>query len=145
MAFKLYTDAACTIPFTGTLSFVHNSDFSDNPQDSVLYYAEKELDPADNGSYEMQMPSGGNINITIEDSSVGIGHETTEIKLALTSAGLDTAVAGAPLSLGTSITSGVSNATPIHIRVTNAVSTAGISTELSLKKPETVVVATGAA
>jgi hypothetical protein len=144
MAWKLYTDSACTTPFGGTLSFVHKSDFSDNPQDRVLYYADVELDPVDNGSYQMKMSAGGNINITIQDTTSSSGHETSEIKLATTSAGLDTAVAGASLSLGTSLTSGVSGRKEIHIRVTNAVTTPGISTELSLQKPETVIVATGA-
>lgn len=144
MAWKLYTDSTCTTPFSGTLSFVHRSDFSDNPQDRVLYYADVELDPVDNGSYRMRMADGGNINITIEDSSVGSGHEATEVRLATTSAGLDTAVAGAALSLGTALTSGVSGRQEIHIRVSNAVTIPGISTELSLHKPETVIVATGA-
>lgn len=144
MAWKLYTDAACTVPFGGTLSFVHKSDFSDNPQDRVLYYAEVELDPVDNGSYKMQVSGGGNIELSLVDANVGDGHETTEFKLATSSAGLDSAVAGASLSLGSSITSGVSGRVEIHIRVTNAVTTPGIATEITLQKPETVVVAAGA-
>ena len=144
MAWRLYTDSACTTPFGGTLSFVHQSDLSDNPQDRVLYYADVELDPVDNGSYQMRMAAGGNINLTITDTNTGSGHETTEIKLATSAAGLDTAVAGAALSLGTALTSGVSGRTEIHIRVTNAVTTAGTSVELGIAKPETVIVATGA-
>ena len=144
MAWRLYTDSACTTPFGGTLSFVHQYDLSDNPQDRVLYYADVELDPVDNGSYEMRMPAGGNINLTITDTTAGSGHEATEIKLATSAAGLDTAVAGAALSLGTALTSGVSGSTEIHIRVTNAVTTAGTSVELGIAKPETVIVATGA-
>ena len=50
-------------------------------------------------------------------------HEPTEIKLALTLAGLDTATTGAPLSLGTEIEGGSANAVEIHVRITNAVST----------------------
>lgn len=50
-------------------------------------------------------------------------HEPTEIKLATTAAGLDSATAGAALSLGTTLTSGVGNAVEINIRVTNAVTT----------------------
>lgn len=144
MAWRLYTDSACTTLFGGTLSFVHQSDFSDNPQDRVLYYADVELDPVDNGSYEMRMAAGGNINLSITDTDAGSGHEPSEIKLSTTAAGLDTAVAGASLSLGTALTSGVSGRTEIHIRVTNAVTVAGTSVELGIAKPETVIVATGA-
>lgn len=51
----------------------------------------------------------------------GASHQTSEIKLALTSGGLAAAVAGAALNLGTSIDGGVAGAVEINIRVTNAV------------------------
>lgn len=35
--FDLYTDSALTTAFTGTLTFTHFTDLSDNPQDTVLY------------------------------------------------------------------------------------------------------------
>ncbi len=35
--FGLWLDEDCTIAFSGTLSFVHYTDLSDNPQDTVLY------------------------------------------------------------------------------------------------------------
>jgi len=50
-------------------------------------------------------------------------HQPTEIKLAATAAGLDSAVAGDPLNLGTTLTAGVGNAVEVNIRVTNAVTT----------------------
>lgn len=53
--------------------------------------------------------------LVAEDSPI------TEIKLALTEAGLDTAVAGDPLSLGNTILSGVANAIEIWVRVTNTI------------------------
>lgn len=52
---------------------------------------------------------------------LGKEHPTTEIKLALTAGGLDSATAGAALSLGTAIYSGVDNAIEINVRVTNTV------------------------
>lgn len=50
-------------------------------------------------------------------------HPTTEVKLATTLIGLDTATGGAALSLGTVISGGSVNAAEIHIRVTNTVTT----------------------
>lgn len=141
MAWKLYTDAACTSEFGGTLNFLHYSDFSDNPQDRVLYYADVERDPMNAGTYKMVMPLGGNINLSIVDANPGSGHEATEIKMATTSAGLDSAVAGAALSLGTQLISGTSGKREVHIRVTNAVTAAGVSLELTVRKPETIVLA----
>ena len=48
-------------------------------------------------------------------------HETTEIKLALTEGGLDSATPGAALSVATTVLGGTSNDVEIWIRVTNAV------------------------
>lgn len=46
---------------------------------------------------------------------------TTEIKLALTLVGLDSATGGAALSLGNTITSGAVNNVEVHIRLTNTI------------------------
>lgn len=72
------------------------------------------------------------IGDTVTDGTVvwtckGAKHATSEVKLALSSVGLDTAVAGAALNLGTSISSGSANAVAIYIRLTNAVTTVGAS------------------
>ncbi len=48
-------------------------------------------------------------------------HEPTEIKLALTAAGLAGATAGAALVLGQTLLSGTANAVEVNIRYTNAV------------------------
>ncbi len=37
MSFNLFTDTALTTVFSGTISLAHKTDFSDNPQDTVLY------------------------------------------------------------------------------------------------------------
>lgn len=137
MTWKLYTDEACTQAFGGTLSFTHYTNDPGAPQDRVLYYAEVELDPIDNGAYKMVNPGGGNILLTPSDLSPGAGHETTEIKLADTAAGLDTAIAGASLSLGTQLISGVSGKRAVHVRVTNTQTAPGVSVELGFDKSET--------
>jgi len=59
--------------------------------------------------------------LTAEDSP------TTEIKLASTSGGLAGATAGAGLSLGATLLSGVSNAVQVHMRVTNTITQASSS------------------
>lgn len=50
-------------------------------------------------------------------------HPTSEIKLALSSGGLTSAIAGAALDIGTQILSGTSNAVPVYLRFTNSVDT----------------------
>lgn len=77
------------------------------------------------GSSEPTWPTSG-IGSTVTDGTVtwklvAQKHATTEIKLALTAAGLAGATAGAALNLGTTIDSGVANAVEINVRFTNAV------------------------
>ena len=62
---------------------------------------------------------------TVTWQCVSKRHEETEIKLATTTGGLVTATGGAALILGTTLTGGVANRTDIHMRITNAVTTAG--------------------
>lgn len=78
-------------------------------------------------STEPTWPTSG-IGSTVVDNEVtwelmAAAHQDTEIKLATSSAGLDSATAGAALNLGTSVDSGSANAVAIYIRVTNAVTT----------------------
>lgn len=76
---------------------------------------------------EPTWPTSG-IGSTVTDGTVvwalaAATHETTEIKLASTSAGLAGATGGAALQIGTSLSSGVGNAVEVNMRVTNAVTT----------------------
>ena len=64
------------------------------------------------------------IGATVTDNGITwtcLAYEDTpnEIKLATTQAGLAGATAGAGLNLGTTLLSGVGNATPVWVRVTN--------------------------
>lgn len=54
-------------------------------------------------------------------SLVSPKHETTEVKLALSALGLDSATGGASLALGNTILSGTDNKVAVYIRVENAV------------------------
>lgn len=76
-------------------------------------------------STEPTWPTSG-IGSTVTDGTVtwklvAQKHETTEVKLALTAAGLDAATAGAALNLGTSIDAGSANAVEVNVRFINAV------------------------
>lgn len=146
---KLYEDAALTTEFGGTLTLIHRTDLSDNPQDNVLYYGNIDEDPGDNQVLEQVEATNPGVNfitLSIVDSSVGSGHEASEITLAKTSGALATNTAGASLDLGQDdasigvirILSGVSAAQPVHIRVENAVTTPGSSLELTVSIVDTI-------
>lgn len=146
---KLYEDAALTTEFSGTLTLIHRTDLSDNPQDNVLYYGNIDEDPGDNQVLEQVEATNPGVNfitLSIVDSSVGSGHEASEITLAKTSGALSTNTAGASLDLGQDdasigvirLLSGVSAAQPVHIRVENAVTTPGSSLELTVSIVDTI-------
>ena len=127
--FKIYTDSGLTTELGSTLQLSHNSDLSDNPQDTQLFLGSvgSSLKIEANSN-----PGVDNITLSIADTTPGSGHETTEIKLATTSGGLAAAVAGDPLTVGTVVNSGSGSAFEFWVRVTNAVTTPSQSTELSI-------------
>ena len=186
LTFKLYNDAALTQLFGGTLSLVHESDLSDNPQDSVLYFGSPSTDvqlqavsnpgvdnitiaplntlPAWVAStaqiigYDVQPTVSNDRKYVVETAGtsaatepswpIGIGstvldgtilwrcvsktHEPAEFKLATTLLGLDSAVAGAALIMGTTLLSTSANAVPVHIRTVNTVTTPSANDYISL-------------
>lgn len=118
MPWDYYTDAALTSVFDGDLAFDHKSDLSDGPQDRLIYFG----NPIDGYSAQAASnPGVDQITHSIVDSDVGNGHESSEVQLASTLAGLDSATAGAALDHGNSLSSGVANAIELYIRITNAV------------------------
>lgn len=146
---KLYNDSALTDEFSGTLTLVHRTDLSDNPQDFQLFYGNIDEDPGDNQileKVEATNPGVNFITLSIVDSAVGSGHEAAEITLAKTSGALATNTAGASLDLGQDdasigvirLLSGVSAAEPVHIRVENAVTTPSTSLELTIEIVDTI-------
>ncbi len=75
----------------------------------------------------------GAIGSTIVDNGcvwtkVAASHEITEIALSLTEIGLDTAIPGASLALGNTVTSGTANKITVYLRVVNAVTTVSNNT-----------------
>ncbi|AZZ92741.1 hypothetical protein EUZ85_19245 [Hahella sp. KA22] len=129
---KAYADAALTTELS-QLSVNQKADGSTGPVDVVFYLGSV----ASNSIFEATSDPGvDDIVLSIADANPGLGHEASEVKLALSSAGLDTAVAGAPLSIGSSVSSGVPNAIPVHCRIEDTTGTVGLSTELSLQTNE---------
>ena len=177
LSFKLYSDSGLTTLYGSTLSVVHQSDLSDNPQDFTVYFGSPTAgfqlqatsnpgvdsitltptdtlpswaaslpqsigytaEPSIDNTYRYVVVTAGTSGATEPTWPTSIGsevldgtivwrcvaksHQPTEIKLATTLVGLDSATAGAALSMGTTITSESVNAVPIYIRVTNAVVT----------------------
>ncbi len=176
-SFSLWNDTLLTDEFNGTLTLVHETDLSDNPQDFVLYLgstlSERQLQaasapgvanitltptdildewavatvyvagdkvqPISGNGFVYKCTVGGTshatteptwpitpLGATVTDNTCtwelnSVHHEPTEIKLALSAIGLDSATGGTALNVATTVTGGTSNDVAVYIRVENAV------------------------
>lgn len=112
--FKWWLDAARTTEFVGTLDIESWADGTTPDQDFVLYLGSNE---AGTDLVTITNPAVDQINFSIADNTPAAGPEVADIKLALSNAGLDAAVAGAALDVGLSLAVNVSLA--VHIRVSS--------------------------
>lgn len=129
MTFKFYSDAALTTEITAPLAFSQSTP-SPTASDKVVYLGSVASGKTAEAASD---PGVDPILVSIIDSASGSGSPATDVKLALTSGGLATATAGAPLSIGTQITSGSANAKEIHILVLDSTGVVGTNTDLSLQ------------
>ena len=78
-------------------------------------------------------PGVDQITISIVDADNLTGQPATAVKLATTQAGLDSAVAGASLDIGTQVLSGSVNAIEVWVRTDETTDVVGNYTDLSLQ------------
>lgn len=137
--FQFYEDAGLVTPKTGNLVIQQNADGSTPPVDNVLYLGS--TDVARKIQAESN-PGVDNIIVSVVDSDIPSGHPASEVKLALTLIGLDSASGGAPLDLGvTEVLGGVPGAVAIYSRVDDTTMVVGTSTELSFETANAIEVA----
>lgn len=129
ITFGFFTDSALTTALSGNLVAQQNADGSSDPVDFTLYLGSTTASRKIEADSD---PGVANIAISVVDSASGSGHPATEVKLATTLGGLDTATGGDPLTLGTSILSGSGNAQVVYVRVDDTTGVIGNSTELSI-------------
>ena len=125
--FGLYTNAALTIPFTPPLVANQNADGSTGPQDFVLYLGSTATGRT---LHAQSNPGVDQITLTVVDAAPSTGEPATVVKLATTQGGLGSG--GQTLNLGTAVSSGVGNALPIWVRITDSLHVVGSYTDLSL-------------
>lgn len=112
MTWKLYADAGLTNDVSSAIPVAQVAGGS--ATDVLVYFG----NPTAGATLQAASSPGSDpITLTPSDSASGSGVEASMIKLATSAAGLDSATAGAALSLGTSLTSGVGNAVPIYVRI----------------------------
>lgn len=129
----LFSDSALTTPIDDVTGLSLSAVTGDSV-DGVFYVG---LTNASNKIQAQSNPGVDQITVSIADAASGSGAAASEIKLALSSVGLDTATGGAALNLGATINGGSANAVAVYWRWTNAAGS-GDYTDLSLDLPAVV-------
>lgn len=123
LTFAFWADAGMTVPNGAGATVTDGA----GPTDRIVFFGSpvpgKTLQAA-------SAPGVDPVQISIADAAAGSGIAATALKLSLTFGGLASAVAGAPLSIGTTINSGSSIA--IYIRTTQGSLGVGTYADLSL-------------
>lgn len=123
-----FTDSGLTTPLA-TLSAVQSDDGTAAAVNRVVYLGSiasgKKFQAASN-------PGVDQVQVQIVDADIAAGVEAAHIKLATSFAGLDSAVSGAPLSVGTQRLSGPANALAVHVRIDTPALAQGTYTDAAL-------------
>lgn len=131
-SFKFYHDSALTSEITSGNPLTATQDTANAlpDVDKTIYFGST---VTGNKAQANSNPGVDQIVLSVIDANNTTGSPATEFKLALSSAALATATAGAPLNLGLTVNSGVANAVPIYTRRNSVLGTAGTYTDLSLE------------
>lgn len=126
----LYVDAALSTAAVSPLEFVQDNQGVAPPHARRFFLGS--IDAAGTLFEAASNPGVDQITLSITDADPGAHQETTSIKLARTEAGLATAVPGAALDLGTSITAGAAGAVEVWVQWTDSTAVAYTDGALSL-------------
>lgn len=133
---KVYADAALSSVVYNP-NILQKLDGTTGPVDLVFYFGSaltgKKIEALSN-------PGIDNIVLGVSDANASSGQSAAAVKLSATKAGLDTATAGASLSLGAQILSGAAGAVPVHARIQATLLTVGAYSGLSLNTNDLVEV-----
>jgi hypothetical protein len=133
----VYLDAGLTDQFDDATDTLGASAINGGSGDGVFWVG---IPATDQMLQAASDPGIDQLVVSIVDDDDQTGVDATDIKLALSAAGLDSATAGASLNLGATILGGSANAVPVYYRWANGTG-AGVYTDISLSIVERVAVA----
>lgn len=107
LSFGFFIDPALTTRLTSSLQFIQDK-VSPAAENKVIYFGSSR---ADRVCRDSAAPLVGSIVLSVAVTGAG------NVFMAVSSAGLDTATAGAVLDLGVEVAGGVDNAIAVHLRV----------------------------
>lgn len=126
ITFGFFSDAALTTPVVARIPFVQ-ADSSPAAVDKVVYFGSPQ---ANRVAQANSNPGTDPIVVSVTDGAGGAGSPASDVKLALSAAGLSSAIGGAPLNLPANIDS--QSAIAIYIRVLDTTHAIGLNNDLSL-------------
>ena len=130
ITYAFYADPALTTPLDRPLA-VYLSTLAGDARDMVIYLGSHAV------GHVLQAESDPGVDpVTVSIYSSAAGVPASAVRLALSAAGLDTAIPGLPLSLGVQIPSDV--IVEIHVRVTQGSVAPGEYANLSIIMPALV-------
>lgn len=123
--FAFFSDAGLTVPLVGGATLTDGA----GPTDRLIYFGS----PASGMTLQAASSPGSDpVTISPNDASPGTGIEVAAIKLALSAIGLDSAVSGAAVTIGTTLNSSAANAIELYVRTTQGALVVGSYPGLSL-------------
>lgn len=132
---NVFKDAALAQPFDSAIDRLVAQAINGGSGDGSFWFGTPN---ASNKVQDSTNPGIDPITVTISDLDAGAADvDVVDIKLALSQAGLDAAVAGDPLSLGATVLGGSSNAVAVWYRWTNVTGT-GTYTDIELVVSERI-------
>lgn len=133
----VYLDAGLTNQFDDATDTLGASAINTGSGDGVFWVG---IPATDTKLQAASDPGIDQIVVSIVDDDALTGVDATDIKLALSSAGLDSATGGTALNLGATILGGSANAVRVNYRWSNGTG-AGVYTGISLSITARVAVA----
>lgn len=128
ISLQFYSDAGLTTPATG-IFVTQAADGAAPAEDRVVYLGST----ASGKKFRANSDPGVDpIIVSVADAASGSGVQATHVKLATTAGGLDTALGGQALALGTQLLSGVANAQAVHVRIDTPALAVGVYNDISL-------------
>lgn len=129
MTYAFYHDSALTTPVTTLDPVTATQDELDtlSPVDKQVWIGAPDAGLV---AKAHSNPGVDEIVVSILDVGAGAGETVAAIALATSQAGLDSAVPGDPLSIGTQILSGIGNAATIWLRLNDTTGVLGVYTDV---------------
>lgn len=125
--FQFFADSGLTVPmWDNTVTQLSGG----SPVETVIYFGSPEPDRQLQAASD---PGVDPVQITIYDYNPEYEVEAEDLRLALSSGGLDSATPGAPLNLAATLQSGAANAIAVYVRTHTSVTNPGTYWDLALR------------